>query len=232
MSYKQVFGYSNKMKMTEEAHPGTIFRNFSLPANEQTCKFCLLMREAAAEGKEPSCYAQHNRMAMPIQQRAYNDNLEMVTDGTVWARISQELTSLERTAAKQGKEVRIRVHDSGDFFSREYLQAWLDMAWAYPGIIFYAYTKAVGWVKGAYAAGQVPSNFRFVFSMGSVYDCKLTEADRIAAVFKPGRAVPDGWHDGSHDDYWASEQTGNVYLRYHGSKANAFEAIPGWVKIE
>jgi hypothetical protein len=35
----------------------------------------------------------------------------------------------------------VRIHDSGDFFSDEYTQAWLRVMRARPTVLFYAYTK-------------------------------------------------------------------------------------------
>lgn len=37
----------------------------------------------------------------------------------------------------------LRIHESGDFFSSDYLKAWIDVCNHYPDIRFYAYTKAL-----------------------------------------------------------------------------------------
>ena len=37
----------------------------------------------------------------------------------------------------------VRVHDSGDFFSQEYFDAWLEVARGRPRTRFYAYTKSL-----------------------------------------------------------------------------------------
>ena len=222
MSYTRVLGNSGKMKTTEGQHPGTVFRNFSILAQPEVCKFCNF-------GK--GCFTQHNRMAMSVQRQAYQENLEMVRDGTIWGRLDEEIGVLERRAAKNGAQVRIRVHDSGDYFSRAYLKDWLETAEAHPETIFYSYTKAVGWVKQAQDRGEVPDNYRFVFSMGTTQELLIDPTDRVAAIFGAERAVPPGWLDGSHDDFWASEPTGNIFLRYHGPKSKAFEALPSWLVV-
>ncbi len=221
MSKAKILGYSTKMQMTEDKHPGTIFRAFSLPAKEEICRFCTY---------GPRCYTQHGRMALKTCTNAYEENLEMVRDGSLWGRLDKELEALERKAEKTGRRTYIRVHDTGDYFSKLYLEAWLEVAKDHPDIIFYSYTKAVGWVKEAMSLGMVPGNFRFVFSIGSTQDLFLDESDRVAAVFGEGRDVPPGWHDGSHDDYWAAQSRGSVFLRYHGPKSQAFEAIPRWLE--
>jgi hypothetical protein len=45
-------------------------------------------------------------------------------------------------ASLPAKAEIIRIHVSGDFFSEEYLCAWIDVATARPDIQFYAYTKS------------------------------------------------------------------------------------------
>ena len=44
--------------------------------------------------------------------------------------------------AKRGINV-VRLHDSGDFYSQEYLDAWKAVAKALPDMVFYAYTKSL-----------------------------------------------------------------------------------------
>ncbi len=222
MSKKKILGYSTKMKMTEEQHPGTIFRNFSISAGPEICRFCTF-------GKD--CYTRFNRMGMETQRNAYEENLEMVRDGTLWERLDKELAALERKAERERKRVYVRVHDVGDYFSKAYIENWLEVARDHPTVIFYSYTKAVGWVKEYMDFGEVPDNYRFVFSIGSTQDLFLNEKDRVAGVFGEDRAVPPGWHVGTHDDYWAAQPEGNVFLRYHGPRNHAFEAIPAWLEV-
>lgn len=38
----------------------------------------------------------------------------------------------------------IRVHESGEFYSQEYINKWVKIARNHPNIIFYAYTKRIG----------------------------------------------------------------------------------------
>ncbi len=221
MSYLSVTGVSDKTRMTEKKHPETRFRQFSLPARADICRFCTF---------GDTCYTKNGRMACPLQQNAYEENLQMVQDGSIWDKLDEELDMYGRRAKKAGKTLYLRVHASGDYFSREYLRNWLDTARRHPDVIFYSYTKAVGWVKMEQAAGNVPDNFRFVFSIGSTQDILLEESDRVGAVFPVEAEVPAGWFDGSHDDYWAAQPCGSVFLRYHGPKTKAFTALPVWMQ--
>lgn len=218
-----ITGVSDKTRKTERAHPEIRVRHFTLPACPECCKFC-------TEEVKKGCFGTTGRMSCDLQQNAYRRNLQAVRDGTIWAKLDEELDLFSGRARKAGKTLYLRVHSSGDYFSKEYLQHWLDMAGRHPDIIFYSYTKAIGWVKLAQAEGRVPDNFRFVFSIGSTQDILLDETDRVAGVFPADAEVPEGWYDGSHDDYWAAQPAGSVFLRYHGPKAKQFTAIPVWMQ--
>ena len=45
-------------------------------------------------------------------------------------------------AIKTLKADFIRIHDSGDFYSPKYVEKWMQIAEALPGVKFYAYTKS------------------------------------------------------------------------------------------
>jgi hypothetical protein len=76
----------------------------------------------------------------------------------------------------------VRIHDGGDFFSDEYLEAWLDIARANPKTTFYSYTKEVVRFRKIVET-NCPPNFQYVFSFGGKYDHLVTEADRQCDVF-------------------------------------------------
>lgn len=83
---------------------------------------------------------------------------------------------------KGGKAVRI--HDSGDFFSKEYALEWIDIAYEFPDILFYAYTKEVLMFRDIKANYLIPDNFRWLYSLGGKQDHLLDlETERHAEVF-------------------------------------------------
>lgn len=78
----------------------------------------------------------------------------------------------------------VRIHDSGDFFSREYALAWIDLAEMFPRILFYAYTKEVEMFRELDATYVIPPNFRWLYSMGGKQDHLLDkDSERHAEVF-------------------------------------------------
>lgn len=55
----------------------------------------------------------------------------------------------------------VRIHVSGDYFSSDYLNAWLFVARMHPDVLFYSYTKSVHFIPS-----DIPENFRLTFSEG------------------------------------------------------------------
>lgn len=62
----------------------------------------------------------------------------------------------------------IRVHVHGDFFSMDYLLAWLETARKTPDRLFYAYTKSLHLLSRV--PSLIPENFVFTASRGGKYD--------------------------------------------------------------
>jgi hypothetical protein len=89
------------------------------------------------------------------------------------------------------KGKHIRIHDAGDFFSDEYLLAWLDIANLTPDVTFYCYTKEVSRFKRL-VEPNCPPNFRYLYSMGGKEDHLVDkENDRHADVFTDDAAILD-----------------------------------------
>ena len=61
-----------------------------------------------------------------------------------------------------------RIHESGDFFSQKYFDAWLEYTKTHPDTIFYGFTTSLKfWVN---RLNEMPSNFRLTASKGGKYD--------------------------------------------------------------
>lgn len=94
----------------------------------------------------------------------------------------------------------IRIHDSGDFFSEEYYRQWLDLAWEFPEILFYAYTKEVSLTKRLQAETNWPGNFLICYSMGGKEDHLLDlDRDRHADVFPDLEAIEEAGYMSQHE---------------------------------
>lgn len=135
-------------------------------------------------------------------------------------RMIQEVTSAVRRGAKA-----IRVHDSGDFYSLDYMLAWMEIARQCPEVRFYAYTKMVVFVKRLYKSGQVPSNFRLVQSLGGVSDKQIDNTlphSRIFYSLDELRAA--GYSDASESDGPVAFGDSNLIgLVIHGARSKRFD---------
>jgi len=98
----------------------------------------------------------------------------------------------------------VRLHDSGDFFSDDYLITWLDIMRKTPQVRFYCYTKAVDRFRRL-VEPDPPSNFLWCYSLGGKEDHLLDLAtERHAEVF-PGTAELEaaGYSDQTASDLLA-----------------------------
>lgn len=98
----------------------------------------------------------------------------------------------------------VRIHDAGDFFSDDYLAAWLRIAARFPDVLFYCYTKEVSRFRRL-VEGKAPDNFRWCYSLGGKEDHLVDpEADRHADVFPNVEALhAAGYLDQSSNDLLA-----------------------------
>lgn len=126
------------------------------------------------------CYALEGAYRYANVRAAHIRNLQLVMDTPLlWA--AQMADELKHP---RYKNARIRIHDSGDFFSDSYLAIWLDIMRGAPeGISFYAYTKSVARFRRMVEPNP-PTNFRWVYSLGGKQDHLINLAsERHADVF-------------------------------------------------
>lgn len=84
-----------------------------------------------------SCYAVKSYRQYPNVKTAWDRNLKLVRDDLTTFKVSI-VNQLLKT-----KEKVVRIHASGDFISQDYIDAWREIAEAFPEIKFYAYTKSL-----------------------------------------------------------------------------------------
>lgn len=170
------------------------------------------------------CYARQGRYRFKNVLASHTRNLDTyLADPEAWVeRISAELQAkrfrpsgtphdfdwplrqdFADWAAAGGRSVRI--HDAGDFFSREYLQHWAQVAASAPDVLFYAYTKEVAHAKTLAHLGLLPANLVIIFSLGGKQDGQIDlEHDRHCDVFPSLEALEAaGYTDQASTDLMA-----------------------------
>lgn len=133
---------------------------FNLPAG-WSCPFaqaCLVKADRKTGkmdviGKEFRCYASASERFPAVRESRWHNFEEMLAGYPIY--VPNDAT-------------HIRVHASGDFYSQEYFDRWMDVARDYPNIKFWAFTKSIQfWVN---RLGTIPENFNLTASWGSVQD--------------------------------------------------------------
>lgn len=81
---------------------------------------------------------------------------------------SADMVSEIESSLPAGVKV-IRIHSSGDFFSKKYFDAWVTVAKNHPEIVFFGYTKVL-----PYLSYERPENMKLVYSHGGKYDNEIT----------------------------------------------------------
>lgn len=124
----------------------------------------------------------------------------------------------------------VRIGVSGDFFSQDYFNAWVEVAKRHPDIIFYAYTKSI---KFWLAADSIPSNFKLTASYGGESDALIDQANLVSAkvVFSEDEAKQLGLEI-DHDDSKAIKNEKSFALLLHGGQPAGSEASKAWQKIK
>jgi len=183
--------------------------NFGIPAYSSTTglKTCP-NAGACAKG----CYALAGAYRFSNVARAFEERLQATQAPSFETDMIQ--------AIKKAKAERVRIHDSGDFYSEAYLNRWYRIMRALPNVQFYAYTKMVNMLK-AYEDVQ-PRNFTVVFSFGGTEDKLIDiERDRHSLVFDSIEQLKAcGYVDTSEtDDAAADKSIRRIGLVYHGTKS-------------
>lgn len=110
---------------------------------------------------------------------------------------------------------RIRMHDSGDFFSKEYFFAWIEIAKTFPNIYFYAYTKQIRMINKY--RDQLPANFHVIQSYGGREDRFINKKFAHSAVFTTLTAMKKaGYVNGTESEEPALNRTIKIGLHFHG----------------
>jgi hypothetical protein len=167
------------------------------------------------------CYARNGFYVMPSVKKAQEERLALSESDAFVDTIDAEI--------KRRKIKVLRIHDSGDFYSRSYLNSWLEIIKRNPSVRFYAYTKMVPLFRPNPGSGlrfEAPSNFTVIFSLGGKWDNKVDTAnDRHSAVFgslKELRAA--GYANTTQIDANAYGKNPKIGLVYHGPKSKEWSA--------
>lgn len=177
--------------------------SFNIPAfrSESGFKTCPQAGACAA-----LCYARQGAYNWPKSKAVREYNLFMSKIPTFMGAAIEDLRKIKQTS--------IRIHDSGDFYSQDYLEAWALIAKECPDKQFYAYTKSLD-----LDFSVLPSNFKITQSKGGLLDHLIDEKKSHAKAFGNRESLlAAGYVDGSETDLAAQQNETRIGLVYHGQK--------------
>ena len=166
------------------------------------------------------CYARQGRYMMPMVAATREFNLA-IARRDLHQFIDYAIEDLSKI-----KNKIVRVHDSGDFFSQDYMDAWFDIASAYPLKKFYAYTKSLHLDRS-----NQPPNFQIVQSVGGLMDDEIDPTSSHSRIFETHyQRRKAGYVDGNVNDGPAIRGANKIGLVYHGQK-NLKEGQRRWLRL-
>lgn len=202
--------------------------NFDLPAGF-TCPAALLCQSYAhkvtgklTRGKhsEFECYAAKIERIYPTSRKLHWQNFELIRRmpqnmESIASLIQASIDIAQASRSEKNKIKVIRIHSSGDFFSKVYFQAWVLVAINNPEIVFFAYTKMLPLMSI-----ERPSNFGMVYSFGGKYDTQWDESIPTCFVItgddnQYGDIKITCTHDAPANDYYEVMAGRSFGIRVH-----------------
>lgn len=215
-------------KMKKSSQNGIDVYNFGIPAfqSETGLKTCPNARQCAT-----GCYARSGTYRFGNVVNAYEERLKLTQQASFIETMIIEIQYKTSKSETKGNKCIIRIHDSGDFYSKEYAMSWFEIIKKCPKTTFYAYTKMVQIFEEFKRLNLIPPNLIMIYSQGGSEDNLIqTDTHRHSKVFENETSLIEaGYVDASQDDMVAALGVSNkIGLVYHGSKSYAKTS---WSKV-
>ena len=145
------------------------------------------------------CFAASSEVQYDAVFNSRAENLQRIVDALSHS-VDLCVHLLEKSIAKyRTKHTQlVRIHESGDFFSAEYLQAWILVAQRNPDLKFYCYSKSLH----LFLDVALPDNFYMTASYGGVHDNLIDQGyfKRYSKVFMTDDDATAAGLEVDHDD--------------------------------
>jgi hypothetical protein len=205
-------------KMKKSSQNGIDVYNFGIPAflSETGLKTCPNASHCAT-----GCYARSGTYRFGNVINAYESRLKLTQDENFVKLLTAEVNAkLIRSKMKQNSCL-IRIHDSGDFYSKDYAMSWIEIIESCPDVRFYAYTKMVQLWETIQDENFRPKNLRLIYSYGGTEDSHIdTNRHFHSKVFQNETdLLAASYVDATQDDMVAALGVSKrIGLVYHGVK--------------
>lgn len=195
---------NSKLKKTSKALDLRVF-NFGIPAYKSasgrlTCPM--------ADECVKFCYARKGAYIWGNVKPAFESRYELTKSPLFVEAMNKEILRVRADY--------VRVHDSGDYYSKEYLQKWIEIAIHNPNVRFYSYTNCVEMFLNT----SLPDNYDIIFSDSGKQKSLINPLKhRHTKIFSTSFALQEaGYTDASSVDLMATKwfnNTNKVGLIFH-----------------
>ena len=195
---------NSKLKKTSKALGLRVF-NFGIPAYKSasgklTCPMadeCIMF-----------CYAKKGAYIWSNVKPAFENRYQLSK--------TDEFIDAMNNEIKRKKPDYVRVHDSGDYYSKAYLQKWIQVAIHNPSVKFYSYTNMIDMMLKT----SLPDNYDIIFSDSGKQKNLIDERKhRHTKIFtSTSDLLSAGYTDASSVDLMATKwfnKTNKVGLVFH-----------------
>ena len=204
---------------------------FNLPAGK-TCPGALYCKSFAvvdANGKRTiqdtqdtqfRCFAASSEVQYDAVFYSRAHNMQLIVNAIRESNCADLIhNSIQHSRTK--KTTKVRIHESGDFFSGAYLDAWIEVAHRNPDLKFYCYSKSLQ----LFLNFKLPANFYMTASYGGKFDYLIDEGffPRYSKVVMNDAEAESLGLEVDHDD---SHCFGNLpfALLVHGTQPKGSKA--------
>jgi len=144
----QLLTQNSKIKKTSK-ELGIKLMNFGIPAYKSASgKLTCPMADECIK----FCYAKKGAYIWSNVKPAFEKRYQLSK--------TDEFIGAIHTEIQRKKPDYVRVHDSGDYYSKKYLDKWIQIAKNNPDVRFYSYTNMVDMLLKA----ELPDNYDIIFS--------------------------------------------------------------------
>ena len=195
---------NTKLKKTSKALGLRVF-NFGIPAYKSASgKLTCPMADECIK----FCYAKKGAYIWSNVKPAFENRYQLSK--------TDDFIDAMNNAIKRKKPDYVRVHDSGDYYSKAYLQKWIQIAIHNPEVKFYSYTNMVDMILNT----SLPSNYDIIFSDSGKQKNLIDERKhRHTKIFtSTSDMLSAGYTDASAVDLMATKwfnKTNKVGLVFH-----------------
>ena len=209
---------------------------FSLPAGltcpgANSCKAFVTIKgdkRVLNRGNESlfTCFAASEELRYPNVYKARKYNFDLI-NSYVLKNDLKGLTNLINNSIQSNRKnvLKVRIHESGDFYNRLYLEAWKNVAELNKDLIFYCYSKSLllfGHNR------SIPNNFYMTASYGGKYDYLIDKGyfKRFSkVVFSEEEAIKLGLSIDKDDSHCYEDKGKNGFaLLLHGLQEKGSKA--------